>query len=131
MCASRSSGLASIACSTAWIQSMEAMVEEAHRDFQRGVYDSTMGRLHVVMVLVAGCGGGTDEPIDTGTDPDTGPPAGNPDGTCLVPAGGDVEDVSTPTAVIGDGTPASCTSDAVVAAVAGGGVITFDCGPDP
>ena len=29
------------------------------------------------------------------------------------------------------GTAASCTSEAVVAAVAAGGVITFDCGPEP
>ena len=36
-----------------------------------------------------------------------------------------------PTRVIGDGTPASCTSQAVVAAVAAGGVITFSCGPSP
>jgi hypothetical protein len=40
-------------------------------------------------------------------------------------------DTSRPTRVIGDGTSASCTSQAVVAAVAGGGIITFDCGPDP
>jgi hypothetical protein len=33
--------------------------------------------------------------------------------------------------VIGTGAPASCTSQAVVAAVAAGGVITFSCGPDP
>jgi hypothetical protein len=33
--------------------------------------------------------------------------------------------------VVGTGTAASCTSDAFVAAVANGGVITFDCGPDP
>jgi hypothetical protein len=33
--------------------------------------------------------------------------------------------------VIGDGTPASCTSAAVVEAVAAGGIITFDCGPEP
>lgn len=33
--------------------------------------------------------------------------------------------------VVGDGTAASCTSRAVVAAVAAGGSITFDCGPDP
>jgi len=33
--------------------------------------------------------------------------------------------------VIGTGTPASCTSEAVVSAVAAGGVITFNCGPDP
>lgn len=33
--------------------------------------------------------------------------------------------------VIGDGTPAGCTSEAVVAAVAAGGRVTFDCGADP
>ncbi len=33
--------------------------------------------------------------------------------------------------VVGSGTPASCTSAAFVAAVAQGGFITFDCGPDP
>ncbi|WP_437954886.1 hypothetical protein WME76_25380 [Sorangium sp. So ce119] len=60
-----------------------------------------------------------------------GPPAGNPDGACAVPAEALAADTSSPTTVIGDGTPASCTSAAVVAAVAGGGVITFDCGPDP
>lgn len=34
-------------------------------------------------------------------------------------------------AVVGTGTPASCTSARVVAAVAKGGVITFDCGSKP
>ncbi len=34
-------------------------------------------------------------------------------------------------APVGSGTPASCTSAAVVAAVARGGVVTFDCGPAP
>ena len=38
---------------------------------------------------------------------------------------------SQPTHVIGNGTPASCTSAAVVAAVAAGGIITFSCGPAP
>jgi len=33
--------------------------------------------------------------------------------------------------VVGDGTPASCTSQAVVTAVAEGGVIAFSCGPRP
>ncbi|HID69575.1 MAG TPA: hypothetical protein EYP35_03740, partial [Desulfobacterales bacterium] len=40
-------------------------------------------------------------------------------------------DTSSPDHVIGDGTPQSCTSAAVVAAVAIGGVITFNCGPSP
>ena len=33
--------------------------------------------------------------------------------------------------MVGTGTPASCTGEAFVAAVAAGGVITFDCGPAP
>ncbi|MGF1661765.1 MAG: hypothetical protein ACFCVG_04725 [Kineosporiaceae bacterium] len=40
-------------------------------------------------------------------------------------------DTSDPDRVVGDGTPESCTSEAVVEAVAAGGVIVFDCGPDP
>lgn len=40
-------------------------------------------------------------------------------------------DTSRPDIVVGSGSPASCTSSAVVDAVARGGVITFDCGPDP
>jgi hypothetical protein len=40
-------------------------------------------------------------------------------------------DTSHPDHVIGDGTPAGCTSAAVVQAVAEGGIITFDCGPRP
>ncbi len=65
------------------------------------------------------------------TMPLDGPPAGNPDGTCAVPAEAEAVDTSSPDHVIGDGTPASCTSAAVVAAVAQGGIITFACGDDP
>ncbi len=60
-----------------------------------------------------------------------GPPVGNPDGNAPIPAGAGLESVTSPDTVIGDGTPASCTSQAVVDAVAQGGVIVFDCGPDP
>ena len=71
---------------------------------------------------------------DTGTRVDDGAPrAGNPypEATCSVPPEAGLEDVSNPTTVVGDGTPASCTSAAVVAAIANGGVVTFDCGPAP
>ncbi|MGK3994534.1 DNRLRE domain-containing protein [Sorangium sp. So ce1024] len=61
----------------------------------------------------------------------SGPPAGNPDGSCAVPAEAQAEDTSNPDRVVGHGTPESCTADAFVEAVAKGGVITFDCGPDP
>ena len=59
------------------------------------------------------------------------PTAGHPLGSCAVPAAAAAEDVSTPTTVIGNGTPASCTGAAVVQGVARGGIITFNCGPDP
>ena len=48
-----------------------------------------------------------------------------------MPAEAAAESVASPTTVIGNGTPASCTSAAVVAAVANGGVITFNCGANP
>ncbi|MEU8084685.1 hypothetical protein AB0B57_13805 [Micromonospora sp. NPDC049101] len=57
--------------------------------------------------------------------------AGNPNGTATVPAEARAVDTSKPTRTIGTGTPASCTSAAVVQAVAAGGVITFNCGPAP
>ncbi|MFC0507470.1 hypothetical protein [Micromonospora costi] len=57
--------------------------------------------------------------------------AGNPAGRASVPAEARAVDTSRPTRTVGTGTPASCTSAAVVKAVAAGGVITFDCGPDP
>ncbi|NMC70679.1 MAG: hypothetical protein GYA57_11515 [Myxococcales bacterium] len=65
--------------------------------------------------------------------PDDLPPFGNPnpEATCPVPAEAQPADVSHPRTVVGTGTPESCTSDAFVEAVALGGVITFDCGPDP
>jgi hypothetical protein len=59
------------------------------------------------------------------------PEPGNPEGTAAVPAAAGPADTSAPDHVIGSGTPASCTSKALVDAVAAGGVITFDCGPDP
>ena len=57
--------------------------------------------------------------------------AGNPDGHAVVPAAGQAVDTSHPDHVIGNGSPASCTSAAVAAAVAAGGIITFSCGPSP
>ena len=57
--------------------------------------------------------------------------AGNPNGHATVPAAARAADTSHPTRVIGSGSASSCTSQAVVAAVAAGGVITFNCGPDP
>jgi hypothetical protein len=59
------------------------------------------------------------------------PRAGNPAGHAYVPPAGRAVDTSHPNHVIGHGTPAGCTSAAVVKAVAEGGIITFDCGPEP
>jgi hypothetical protein len=75
-----------------------------------------------------GGGGGSGGPT---TNPTDGPPAGNPGSQTTIPAEAQAEDVSNPTTVIGNGTPDPCTSEAFVAAVAKGGVITFNCGADP
>jgi len=59
------------------------------------------------------------------------PAAGNPGGHAYVPPAGRAVNTSHPNRVIGTGTPASCTSAAVVRAVARGGIIRFNCGPNP
>lgn len=86
--------------------------------------------LVLVLVTATACGsssgGGGDGDGGTGdggggTDAPTLPPP-----RCVAPV--ELVDVSTPTTVVGDGTPASCTAQALAAAVAQGGIITFDCG---
>jgi hypothetical protein len=59
------------------------------------------------------------------------PQAGNPVGGAYVPPAARAVNTSHPDHVIGHGTSASCTSAAVVKAVAAGGIITFSCGPQP
>jgi len=63
--------------------------------------------------------------------PVTLPKPGNPKGHAPVPAAARPVDTSHPTRTVGTGTAASCTSAAVVKAVAAGGIVTFDCGPAP
>jgi hypothetical protein len=59
------------------------------------------------------------------------PSFGNPDGTAPIPPEARAEEVSNPDHVVGTGTPVSCSGQALIDAVAQGGVIVFDCGPDP
>jgi len=81
--------------------------------------------------LAGGCGGGSG--AGGGMDATQIPPGpnGNPDGHCAVPSAGLAAVTASPTTVVGTGKAASCTASAVVAAIAGGGVVTFNCGPDP
>jgi hypothetical protein len=59
------------------------------------------------------------------------PNFGNPSGHVAVPPAGRAVNTSHANHWIGHGTPASCTSAAVVRAVAEGGIIRFRCGPKP
>ena len=59
------------------------------------------------------------------------PRYGNPNGHVFVPKAGRAVSTSHPDHVIGTGTAASCTSAAVVRAVAEGGIIVFRCGRKP
>ncbi len=68
----------------------------------------------------SGSGTGGSVPIPDGGLP---PPAA----VCTAPI--QAADVSPPTTVVGTGTPASCTEALLDAALAKGGVVTFDCGP--
>jgi len=69
--------------------------------------------------------GDSDSDTDSDADTDTGDP---PEAICDAPP---LQDVSAPTAVVGDGTPGSCTGEALQAAADTGGVIVFDCGALP
>ena len=90
-------------------------------------------------IFPSGCGTGGGETENSAgqaiifppANPEGGPPAGNPDGTAPVPFEADLEDVSNPDHIIGDGTPESCGAESFIDAVAQGGTIVFDCGPDP
>jgi hypothetical protein len=59
------------------------------------------------------------------------PSYADPGEPVAVPKQARAVDTSVPDRWVGDGTPASCTSRAVVRAVATGGIIRFRCGPDP
>jgi hypothetical protein len=93
--------------------------------------------LGIGSMLLLGCTGGHEPGLDDhdipppGPIPQEGPPPGNPDGDCDVPIEAGLEDSSTPDRIVGIGTPESCTAEAFIDAVARGGIITFDCGPDP
>jgi hypothetical protein len=84
----------------------------------------------------SGGSGGTPASGGSGGTPGSGgaagaAPSGTGGGACAIPTAAAAADVSNPTTVVGTGTAASCTPSSVAAAVAGGGVVTFDCGPDP
>jgi parallel beta-helix repeat protein len=67
------------------------------------------------------CGGQSD---DDPTPDDPEPPVARCDRPALY-------DVSSPTTVVGDGTPAGCTAAALQQAASGGGTIVFRCGSAP
>jgi hypothetical protein len=103
------------------------------RTVQRGSV-CALAALLVLTSCAADDDGGSDGVADDGgdvPDPREGPPAGNPDGHCEVPAEAAQVDTTNVDHVVGNGTPSSCTGDAFIDAVAQGGVIGFSCGPDP
>jgi hypothetical protein len=82
--------------------------------------------------------GSSDSGASSGTTSDassgTFPVAGNPSGSCTtltLPAAAQPVDTSHPTTVVGNGMPSSCTFQALSTAVKGGGIVTFNCGPNP
>ena len=87
----------------------------------------------LIMVALAGCGGDDDGggggDRDGGQDRADAGPIDPPAAVCQSPIA--PVDTSSPTAVIGTGSPDSCTGDALRAAAEAGGTITFDCGAAP
>lgn len=97
--------------------------------------NSTSFFVFLILIIIGACSDKNESPgvtvINLLENPADGPPAGNPDGNYPIPQEAAPEDVTLPDQVIGDGTPESCTCEKVVEAVAKGGTITFDCGPEP
>jgi hypothetical protein len=95
--------------------------------------------LIAVVALLLSCGGGSGVSTVPGPGVSDTPSvgvwtaAGNPDGSCGsgVPSDGQPVNTSTPTTVVGTGTPASCTYAKLNSAIATGGTITFNCGASP
>lgn len=97
------------------------------------------GFLGLALMFLAACGGGGDDGggssgsqgPGTVLTPGTPGSPGTSGGQVAVPAAGLAVDTSQPDQVVGTGTPASCTGQAVVNAVALGGKIRFNCGASP
>lgn len=77
---------------------------------------------YVASILCVACGSSSSSPDGATVD------AAVPVATCNRP---DLQDVSSPTATVGDGTAASCTEAALQQAASGGGTIVFNCGSAP
>ncbi len=88
-----------------------------------------MGRLTTLLgaLVVAGALFATASSASGASRPHVGIPGGH----FPVPPAGRAVSAAHPDHVIGHGTPAGCTSAAVVHAVAAGGIITFNCGANP
>ena len=106
----------------------------------RGALAGALVALGAAGALIAGAvippGGGSAPAVLAAAAHPAGPRSALPDfgnaaGHAYVPAAGRPVGTGRPDQVVGTGTPAGCTSAAVVRAVARGGIITFDCGPKP
>jgi len=98
----------------------------------RGWLGRSVG-LWTLCVALGGCSGSGGTAHTSFTPmamPDDLPPAGTAD-SVDIPVTALPADTSTPTTVVGSGTPETCTSQAFLDAVATGGAITFNCGAAP
>ncbi|HEX7489402.1 MAG TPA: right-handed parallel beta-helix repeat-containing protein [Anaeromyxobacteraceae bacterium] len=82
-------------------------------------------RCHLALLAALALACASSPPGSSKHSADPGPPPV----TCAVPV--QLQDVSQPSAVVGDGTPGSCTMAALQAAASGGGTIVFRCGSAP
>jgi hypothetical protein len=92
---------------------------------------ATSGTLSNGAVVVANSTASSGEEVKFAGNTNNSFNPGNLDGNAPVPDGEGLANTSHPNVVVGDGSPSSCTSAALIAAVAQGGVITFSCGSNP
>lgn len=85
------------------------------------------------LILTINCSNSVNDTFISHTvleNPNNGPLAGT-NYSYPIPDDAQFEDISTPDQIIGNGSPESCTEQAVIDAVAKGGKITFNCGDNP
>jgi hypothetical protein len=112
---------------TAWASKVHDIPDTFFLNYREGSSIASASDYDASAVLAANL---TIDPTAPAPEQNSSNP-GNPSAACSVPAEAQAQDVSNPTTVVGNGTPSSCTAAAFESAVQNGGIVTFNCGPNP
>jgi hypothetical protein len=107
------------------LRCMKCVRSCGHRNREKLVLVTRISMRYALLAcLLAACGHGPGATTDAGSPGDGAMPLARCDRPALY-------DVSSPTAIVGNGSAASCTAAALQQAASGGGTIVFNCGSSP